>query len=44
MGPQSSPRLSNVILPGPPGVGKTHIAVGLGLKAIENGGGAYRHR
>lgn len=27
----------NVILLGPPGVGKTHLAVGLGLKAIEHG-------
>ncbi|MGH8675043.1 MAG: IS21-like element helper ATPase IstB, partial [Burkholderiales bacterium] len=27
----------NVILLGPPGVGKTHLAVALGLKAIEHG-------
>src|SRR2546422_6259151 len=27
----------NVVLPGPPGVGTTHLAVGLGLKAIECG-------
>lgn len=27
----------NVILLGPPGVGKTHLAVGLGLRAIEQG-------
>jgi DNA replication protein DnaC len=27
----------NVVLLGPPGVGKTHLAVGLGLKAIEAG-------
>ena len=27
----------NVIVLGPPGVGKTHLAVSLGLKAIENG-------
>lgn len=27
----------NVILLGPPGVGKTHLAVGLGLKAIQYG-------
>jgi DNA replication protein DnaC len=27
----------NVVLLGPPGVGKSHLAVGLGLKAIEHG-------
>ncbi|MGH8632296.1 MAG: IS21-like element helper ATPase IstB, partial [Burkholderiales bacterium] len=27
----------NVIILGPPGVGKTHLAVGLGMKAIEHG-------
>ena len=27
----------NIILLGPPGVGKTHLAVGLGLKAIQHG-------
>ncbi|EWG08333.1 IS21-like element helper ATPase IstB [Cytobacillus firmus] len=27
----------NMILLGPPGVGKTHIAIGLGLEAIQNG-------
>jgi DNA replication protein DnaC len=27
----------NVVLLGPPGVGKTHLAVGLALKAIEHG-------
>ena len=27
----------NVVILGPPGVGKTHLAVGLGLKAIEGG-------
>jgi len=27
----------NVVILGPPGVGKTHLAVGLGLKAIESG-------
>jgi DNA replication protein DnaC len=32
---------ANVILLGPPGVGKTHLAVALGLKAIENGLGVY---
>ena len=28
---------SNVVLIGPPGVGKTHLAIGLGLKAVEAG-------
>ena len=32
---------SNVLLLGPPGVGKTHLAVALALQAIENGYGAY---
>ena len=32
---------SNVLLLGPPGVGKTHLAVVLALKAIESGHGAY---
>src|SRR6266404_7758377 len=27
----------NLVILGPPGVGKTHLAVGLGLKAIEHG-------
>ncbi len=27
----------NVVILGPPGVGKTHLAVGLGLKAVEHG-------
>jgi len=27
----------NAVILGPPGVGKTHLAVGLGLKAIEHG-------
>jgi ATP:corrinoid adenosyltransferase len=27
----------NVVFLGPPGVGKSHLAVGLGLKAIEHG-------
>ncbi len=31
----------NVILLGPPGVGKTHIAIGLGIEAIRAGYGAY---
>ena len=32
---------SNVLFLGPPGVGKTHLAIVLALKAIENGQGAY---
>jgi len=32
---------SNLLLLGPPGVGKTHLAVALGLRAIENGYGVY---
>ena len=32
---------ANVILLGPPGVGKTHLAVGLAITAIEHGFGAY---
>lgn len=31
----------NLILLGPPGVGKTHIAIGLGLEAIEGGFSVY---
>ena len=27
----------NVLFPGPPGVGKSHLAVALGVKAIKNG-------
>ena len=32
---------TNILLLGPPGVGKTHLAVGLALKAIGRGYGAY---
>jgi len=32
---------ANVILLGPPGVGKTHLAVALGIQAIEHGYGVY---
>ena len=32
---------SNILLLGPPGVGKTHLAVALAKKAIESGHGAY---
>lgn len=31
-------RAENVVLLGPPGVGKTHLAVALGIKAIDGGG------
>jgi DNA replication protein DnaC len=30
-------KANNVILLGPPGIGKTHVAVGLGVKAAQNG-------
>ena len=32
---------SNVLLLGPPGVGKTHLAIALALRTIESGQGAY---
>ena len=32
---------TNILLLGPPGVGKTHLAVALALRAIEQGFGAY---
>ena len=32
---------TNILLLGPPGVGKTHLAVAPALRAIENGHGAY---
>jgi DNA replication protein DnaC len=32
---------ANILLLGPPGVGKTHLAVALALKTIEHGQGAY---
>ena len=32
---------TNILLLGPPGVGKTHLAVALALKTIEHGQGAY---
>ncbi|MDP2856463.1 MAG: IS21-like element helper ATPase IstB [Bacillota bacterium] len=32
---------SNVILQGPPGVGKSHLAVALGIQAIQQGMGVY---
>ena len=32
---------SNILLLGPPGVGKTHLAIALALRTIESGQGAY---
>lgn len=32
---------ANLLLLGPPGVGKTHLAVALGIRAIEQGYGVY---
>lgn len=34
-------RNENVLFPGPPGVGKTHLAVALAMRAIENGKTVY---
>lgn len=34
-------RASNIVLLGPPGVGKTHLAVGLGMRAIASGYSVY---
>ena len=32
---------SNILLLGPPGVGKTHLAMAMALQSIENGYGTY---
>jgi DNA replication protein DnaC len=34
-------RAENVVLLGPPGVGKTHIAIGLGVRALQAGRRVY---
>jgi DNA replication protein DnaC len=34
-------RAENVVLLGPPGVGKTHIAIGLGIRALQGGHRVY---
>ena len=36
-------RAHNVVILGPPGVGKTHLAVGLGVKAVEAGSSVLFH-
>ena len=33
--------VTNILIPEPPGVGKTHLAIALALKAIEKGQGVY---
>jgi len=34
-------RPENVVLLGPPGVGKTHLSIGLGVRALQGGHGVY---